>query len=73
MSHLSQPARLYLLHAAILTLGLSLSGLFFNLALASLGYDRQTVRLPLLGVLSLLGVLNSLPVLAAALSSLPLW
>jgi MFS family permease len=73
MSNLSKPARLYLLHAAILTLGLSISEIFFNLALVSLGYDRQTIRLPLLGELSMLGVLNSLPVLAAALSSLPLW
>ncbi len=73
MSDLSQPARLYLIHAAILTLGFSISGLFFNLTLASLGYDRQTLRLPLLGELSMLGVLNSLPVLAAALSSPPIW
>jgi MFS family permease len=73
ISHLSPSARLYLLHAAILTFGLSISGLFFNLTLVSLGYDQQTIRLPLLGDLSLLGVLNSLPVLTAALSSAPIW
>jgi MFS family permease len=73
MSDLTRPARLYLLHAAILTLGISTSEIFFNLALVALGYDQQTIRLPLLGELSLLGVLNSLPVLAAALSGLPIW
>ncbi|MBX0329248.1 MFS transporter [Oscillochloris sp. ZM17-4] len=73
MSNFSRPARLYLTHVALLTFGISISGIFFNLALVSLGYDQRTLRLPLLGELSLLGVLNSLPVLAAALSSLPLW
>ncbi len=73
MSNLSQPARLYLIHAAILTFGISISELFFNLTLVALGYDRQTIRLPLLGKLSILGVLNSLPVLAAALSTPLIW
>ncbi|NTW02654.1 MAG: MFS transporter, partial [Oscillochloris sp.] len=45
----------------------------FNLALVALGYDRQTLHIPLIGELSMLGVLNSLPILAGALSSLPLW
>ncbi|NTW97705.1 MAG: hypothetical protein HGB28_04060, partial [Oscillochloris sp.] len=73
MAHLSRPARLYLVHTALLTLGLSVNGLFFNLTLVSLGYDRRTLRLPLLGEISLLGLLNSLPVLAGALSAPLLW
>lgn len=73
MRNLSGPARLYLVHTALLTFGLAVSSLFFNLLLVELGYDRQRVPLPIVGELSLLGILNSLPVLIAALSSVPLW
>ena len=70
---LSRPARRYLLHTTLLTFGLSISALFFNLLLVALGYAERTVALPLVGELSLLGLLNSLPVLVAGLSSLPIW
>lgn len=73
MPALTRPARRYLCHAALLTIGLAISGLFYNLLLVELGYDRGGIRLPLAGETPLLGVLNSLPVLAAALSSLPIW
>ncbi|MCS6881600.1 MAG: MFS transporter [Oscillochloridaceae bacterium] len=74
MPSLTRPARRYLFHAALLTSGLAISGLFYNLLLVELGYDRRGVGLPLAGKTPLLGLLNSLPVLAAALSSLPiLW
>lgn len=74
MPSLTRPARRYLFHAALLTSGLAISGLFYNLLLVELGYDRRGIRLPLAGETPLLGLLNSLPVLAAALSSLPiLW
>jgi len=73
MPSLTRPARRYLLYAALLTSGLAISGLFYNLLLVELGYDRHGIRLPLVGEAPLLGLLNSLPVLAAALSSLPLW
>ncbi len=73
MHRLSRAARLYLVYAALLTFGLAVAALLFNLALVELGYDQQTVALPIVGERSLLGVLNSLPVAVAALSSLPLW
>jgi MFS family permease len=59
---LSRPAWLYLLHAALLTSGLAVSSLFFNLAILALGYDRL-----------FLGVLNTVSIAVAALLSLPLW
>jgi MFS family permease len=73
MNRLSRAARLYLVYAALLTFGLAVAALLFNLALVELGYDQRTIALPLVGERSLLGVLNSLPVAVAALSSLPLW
>ena len=73
LSTFSPPARRYLLHTTLLTFGLSVSALFFNLLLVALGYAERTVALPLVGELSLLGLLNSLPVLVAGLSSLPIW
>jgi MFS family permease len=59
---LRRPAWLYLLHAALLTSGLAVSSLFFNLAILALGYDRL-----------FLGVLNTVSIAVAALLSLPLW
>ncbi|GAB4211992.1 MAG: hypothetical protein OHK0022_47220 [Roseiflexaceae bacterium] len=59
---LSHPARRYLLHIAMQTAGLAVAGLFFNLAILALGYER-----------SFLGVLNTAAVVAAAALSLPLW
>ena len=35
---LSGPARLYLVHAALLTSSLAISGLFFNLLILALGF-----------------------------------
>ena len=73
MRRLTPDARRYLWYIALLTAGLSLYSLFFNLLLLALGYDQQLLPLPFLGELSLLGLLNSIPVLTGALSSLPLW
>lgn len=70
---LARPAWLYLAYAATLTFGMAISGLFFNLLLAARGYGEATLWLPVVGERSLLGLMNSLPVLAAGLSSLPLW
>jgi MFS family permease len=73
MGKFSAPARRYLLHTALLTFGLAISSLFFNLLLVELGFDQRTLELPVVGGVSWLGLLNSAPVLIAALSSLPLW
>jgi MFS family permease len=62
LRHLSRPARLYLLHAALLTSSLAISGLFFNLAIGALGYPR-----------TFLGLLNTVSIGVAAALSLPLW
>jgi MFS family permease len=70
---LSRPALLFLLHSAMLTFGLAVGALLYNLALARLGYDRYPLHLPFVGSVPLLGILNSLPVLSAGLSSLPIW
>ncbi|HEX5690394.1 MAG TPA: MFS transporter [Roseiflexaceae bacterium] len=62
LRHLSRPARLYLLHAALLTISLAISSLFFNLAIGALGYPR-----------TFLGLLNTVSIGVAALLSVPLW
>jgi MFS family permease len=62
LRRLSRPARLYLLHAALLTSSLAISGLLFNLAIGTLGYPR-----------TFLGLLNTVSIGTAALLSLPLW
>lgn len=59
---LPAPARLYLLHAALLTGSLALNGAFFNFAIPALGYDLQ-----------FLGLLNTASIAVAAILSLPLW
>ncbi len=59
---LNRSARLYLIHAALLTASLALYGLFFNLAIEALGYSRQ-----------FLGTLNGLSIAVAAGLSIPLW
>lgn len=59
---LSRPARLYLIHAALLTSSLAITGLFFNLAILALGYP-----------LSFLGLLNTISIAVATILSLPLW
>jgi MFS family permease len=56
------PARLYLLHMALLTSSLAVSGLFFNLAIIALGYER-----------TFLGLLNTLSLGVAAVLAIPLW
>jgi MFS family permease len=73
VSSLTPAARRYLLYAALLTFGLAISSLFYNLLIVALGYDQLGLRLPLAGDVSLLGLLNSLPVLVAGVSSLPIW
>lgn len=59
---LRPPARLYLLHAALLTCSLAIYGLFFNLVILALGYPR-----------TFLGQLNGLGIAVAAVFSVPLW
>jgi MFS family permease len=59
---LSRAARLYLLHAALLTGSLALYGAFFNFAIPALGFDLQ-----------FLGLLNASSIAVAAMLSLPLW
>ncbi len=59
---LQRPARLYLLHAGLLTFGLAINGLFFNLAIPALGYR-----------ITFLGLLNSIGMLASTLLALPIW
>jgi MFS family permease len=62
LRHLSRPARLYLVHAALLTISLAISSLFFNLLITALGYP-----------LTFLGLLNTVSISVAALLSVPLW
>lgn len=59
---LGRPAWLYLAHMALLTCGLAVTSLLFNLAILALGYERQ-----------FLGLLNTVGVAVAGLLSLPLW
>jgi MFS family permease len=59
--HLHRPARLYLLHAALLTSSLAIIGLLFNLAVLALGFS-----------LDFLGLLNTVSFAAAAVLSVPL-
>lgn len=59
---LGRPARLYLVHAALLTGSLAIIGLYFNLLIVALGYG-----------LEFLGLLNTISLAVAALLSLPLW
>ncbi len=58
---LRRPARLYLLHAALLTSSLAIIGLLFNLAVLALGFS-----------LDFLGVLNTVSFASAAVLSVPL-
>src|SRR3954471_4296245 len=58
---LRRPARLYLLHAALLTSSLAIIGLLFNLAVLALGFS-----------LDFLGVLNTVSFATAAVLSVPL-
>lgn len=59
---LNTAARLYLVHAALLTGSLALYGTFFNFAIPALGFD-----------LSFLGLLQTASIAVAAVLSLPLW
>jgi MFS family permease len=59
--HLRRPARLYLLHAALLTSSLAIVGLLFNLAVLALGFS-----------IDFLGLLNTVSFAAAAVLSVPL-
>jgi MFS family permease len=59
---LQPSAQLYLLHAALLTFGLAIQSLFFNLAIEAFGYE-----------ITFLGLLNTVAVLVGGLAALPLW
>ncbi len=59
---LNRTARLFLAHIALLTISLAIIGLFFNLAVISLGYSR-----------GFLGLLNTIVAGSAAALSLPAW
>jgi MFS family permease len=59
--HLRRPARLYLLHTALLTTSLAIIGLLFNLAVLALGFS-----------IDFLGLLNTVSFAAAAVLSVPL-
>lgn len=59
---LRRPAKLYLLHAALLTFGLGVNALFFNLAIQALGFP-----------ITFLGLLNTVAMLAGAGLALPIW
>jgi MFS family permease len=59
--NLGYPARLYLIHIALLTTSLAIVGLLFNLAVLALGFS-----------LDFLGLLNTVSFIAAALLSVPL-
>ena len=59
---LNVAARLYLVHAGLLTGSLALYGTFFNFAIPALGFD-----------LSFLGLLQTASIAVAAVLSLPLW
>jgi MFS family permease len=59
--NLGHPARLYLIHIALLTTSLAIVGLLFNLAVLALGFS-----------LDFLGLLNTVSSIAAALLSVPL-
>jgi MFS family permease len=58
---LGSPARLYLLHAALLTSSLAIVGLLFNLAVLALGFS-----------LDFLGLLNTVSFVSATVLSVPL-
>jgi MFS family permease len=58
---LSQPAQLYLLHAALLTFSLAILGLFFNFTILALGFP-----------LEFLGLLNTISFAAATVLGVPL-
>ena len=59
--HLRRPARLYLIHAALLTSSLAIIGLLFNLTVLALGFS-----------INFLGVLNTVSFATAAVLSVPL-
>jgi MFS family permease len=59
--HLRRPARLYLVHAALLTSSLAIIGLLFNLAVLALGFSIE-----------FLGLLNTVSFATAAVLSVPL-
>jgi MFS family permease len=59
---LSRGAKLYLLHAALLTSSLAIARLFFNLTILALGYP-----------LTFIGTLDTIGIAVAAVLSVPLW
>ncbi|MEF3274735.1 MAG: MFS transporter [Chloroflexus sp.] len=63
----------YLAMIGLLSSGLTIGWLFATIAYAALGYDHYRLRLPLLGDLALIGLLNSAPVLAGGISGPFVW
>jgi MFS family permease len=66
-------AQRYLLTVAMLTVGLTVGWLFATIAYADLGYAGYRLHVPLFGDLALIGLLNSVAVLAGGLSGPPAW
>ncbi|WP_298817841.1 MFS transporter [Chloroflexus sp.] len=63
----------YLTMFGLLTGGLTIGWLFATIAYAGLGYDNYRLSLPLIGELTLIGLLNSAPVLAGGISGPLAW
>ncbi|MCX7859436.1 MAG: MFS transporter, partial [Chloroflexus sp.] len=63
----------YLLTIGLLTTGLTVGWLFATIAYAELGYAGYRLGVPLLGDLALIGLLNSVPVLAGGISGPLVW
>lgn len=63
----------YLLTIGLLTTGLTVGWLFATIAYAELGYGTYRLRVPLFGDLPLIGLLNSVPVLAGGISGPVVW
>jgi MFS family permease len=63
----------YLLAIGLLTTGLTVGWLFATIAYAELGYGTYRLSVPLFGDLTLIGLLNSAPVLAGGICGPVVW
>lgn len=63
----------YLLTIGLLTTGLTVGWLFATIAYAELGYGTYRLRVPLFGDLTLIGLLNSAPILAGGICGPVVW
>lgn len=66
-------AQRYLLTVGMLTIGLTVGWLFATIAYADLGYASYRLHVPLFGDLALIGLLNSVAVLAGGLTGPLAW